>query len=130
MGKKNKENQLVIQAKEYLTAVSKHKEKEVLSKLPNLKLENIKDAIEKLASFLNGVLELEGGMKLKSGKELNLSVKLDGDNIIITFLDPVPSVEYHYIITLSSKVLNIKANTNQVEIELNGFPNPKFKVIS
>lgn len=99
-------------------------------KFKNLQLEDTKETIQKAIDFLKDFVEVQSGVKLKSGHELNINIKLNNDDIIITFNEPTPLAEVHYIINLSSKILNIRANVNEVEIELNGFPNPKFEVIS
>lgn len=99
-------------------------------KFKDLQLEDCKESIQKFIDFLKDFTEVTSGVKLKSGHELNINVKLNGDDVIVTFNEPTPFAEVHYIINLTSKILNIRANTQEVEIELNGFPNPKFKVVS
>lgn len=99
-------------------------------KFKDLQLEDCKESIQKFIDFLKDFTEVTSGVKLKSGHELNINVKLNGDDVIVTFNEPTPFAEVHYIINLTSKILNIRANTQEVEIELNGFPKPKFKVVS
>lgn len=101
-------------------------------KIKDLQLEDCRHLIEQVILFLKGDVVVNGGVNLKSSGELNINMKLKGETIVITFNDPEPRVAVSYIINFESKIPEINANVEEVNIDLKGIliPNPKFKVVS
>lgn len=99
-------------------------------KFSNLQLEGVRDGILSLISLLKGETEISNGVKLKSNGQINLNIVLDGDKVVITTGNNELLAMVHYIINLNTTISGVNMTTDSVEVELKGFPNPSFKVVS
>lgn len=101
-------------------------------KMKDLQLEDCKAFIQQCIDFLEGCTKITEGVSLKSEHKLVISVELDKKTIVISFADPAPSASVSYIINFDSKIPEIRANTEEVIVNLAGLltPNPHFKVVS
>lgn len=103
---------------------------ELKTKKKDNEVENIQKHIENVISLLRNYIEFDNGFKIRSKGELNINLKLDGNKLMITFLDPKPTLEKKVLITLSRTINGFNCTTDEIEVDLSGFPNQILKVIS
>jgi len=94
-------------------------------------LTGLKPTLEKLRTLLGGRLDVQSGVAIESrDNTLNLQLRLVGNVMQITFIDPKPKVDIQYIIRLARDLDGVRIYENYLEVDLPGLPNPTFDIES
>jgi hypothetical protein len=98
------------------------------SKGPTLK--NVQPVLEMLRTLLDGRLEIQDGIALEAGEEINISIRRVANVVRVAFLDPKPNIDLHYIVDLQRPLDGVKIFQDYIEIEIPGLPDPRFDIES
>jgi hypothetical protein len=94
-------------------------------------LSGLKPTLTKLRELLGGRLDVQSGVAIEShDSAVNLQLRLVGNVMQITFLDPKPQVSIQYIIQLVRDLDGVRIFEDHLEIDIADFPSPKFPIVS